>query len=103
MMAGYGGVRRSNILGSMTNANAITTSGTVSLDSDYSLLRMIASRMRLTEVATLPFQHIHCHKLNDEKVAVFIAQRGEAVTLEDDYSLFPSDALITKLRLLEGK
>jgi hypothetical protein len=33
-------------------------------------------------------------------VVLFIIQNGDPVILEDEFSLFPSDALVTKLRLL---
>jgi hypothetical protein len=42
------------------------------------------------------------HKLNDEAAVVFIIHRGKAIMIEDDLQLYPSDALVTQLRLLEA-
>jgi hypothetical protein len=49
-----------------------------------------------------PFAHLSIHQLTEHTVVLFIAVRGEAVVLEDDANLFPSDALVTKLRLLQN-
>lgn len=40
------------------------------------------------------------HKLTDEKIVVFVCNDGKYVTLEDDADLFPSDALVTQIRML---
>jgi hypothetical protein len=48
------------------------------------------------------FSFIAAHKLNNEKVAVFVVRKGEPVTIIDDWALYPSDALLTQLRLLEN-
>ena len=50
-----------------------------------------------------PFQFIEAVRTNDNsKVYIFVLTRdGKPVTLEDDSPLFPSDQLITQLRLLE--
>lgn len=63
-------------------------------------MRAIAMRLRVAEGMKLPFQHINTAWAG-EKVFVFVVQRGEAVVLTDDSNLFPSDTLITQLRLLE--
>jgi hypothetical protein len=48
-----------------------------------------------------PFQHMDAFV--DEHVAVvFIIHNNKPVTIEDDVYLFPSDSLITQLRLLIG-
>lgn len=51
---------------------------------------------------TIPFREMHCAKLNDEKAVVFIVHGETPLQIEDDLHLFPSDALITSLRLLIG-
>lgn len=61
-----------------------------------SLLRM---RMRVSNGESLPFEDL-MHSVSGEKVYVFVVQNGQAVTLEDTISLFPSDTLITQLGLL---
>lgn len=47
------------------------------------------------------FEFIRVHKANEDKYYVFVVQGGAAVTLEDN-ALFPSDTLITQLRLIQG-
>lgn len=39
-------------------------------------------------------------KLSPDKVAVFLVHGDQHYTLEDDYRIFPSDALITQIRLI---
>lgn len=63
---------------------------------------MIASRMRWPEVMHPPFDYIDAYRVDDDKYYVFVVQNKQAVVLEDG-SLFPSDALITQLRLLAEK
>jgi hypothetical protein len=63
--------------------------------------RMLAMRMRWVDGNVLPLQHISIHVT--EKVAfVFVVQNDKAVTLEDDPNMFPSDQLITQLRIIQG-
>ncbi len=62
-----------------------------------SLNDMIGFRMRWH--GPTPFRHLNAVRDN-ETVFVFIIHDGKSVTLEDAYDMFPSDALITKLRLL---
>jgi hypothetical protein len=58
--------------------------------------------MRLRSAKSSFFQHWHMHRTdNGEKVIILIVDDNKHVTLEDEWPLFPSDALITKLRLLE--
>jgi hypothetical protein len=68
-------------------------------DDPIELRKMLAMRMR----GRLPFAHVYCQLVNPEgKIVVFLIVNNEPVTLEDNFDLFPSDALITKLRLLAG-
>lgn len=46
-----------------------------------------------------PFEHMAVH-LGNGKAFVFIVSNGEAVTLTDEPGIFPSDALITQVRML---
>lgn len=64
------------------------------------LLDLIAMRLRLEDSDALPFDFITAHQIDKERAVVFLVHGGEAQTIEDDGNLFPSDALITKLRLL---
>ena len=66
------------------------------------LLRAIAQRLRVPEGEMVGgFEMIYAHK-SGEKVFVFVVDDGKAVTLEDDWTLFPSDRLVTQLRMLKG-
>lgn len=61
------------------------------------LYDMIASRMRWKES---PFAYIHCRELGEDTVAVIVETSDDIVVLKDDATLFPSDTLITQLRIL---
>lgn len=61
-------------------------------------LMMIATRLRVS-LHNFPFQKIATFE-NGEKVVVFVIAGGQPVVLEDDASLFPSDTLVSQLRLL---
>lgn len=61
-------------------------------------------RMRLRSKPESYFEHWHFHKTlrkGDELVIGLIIQDGMVTVLEDAWALFPSDQLITQLRLLE--
>lgn len=47
-----------------------------------------------------PFDHVSLHRGKD-KVFVFVVVDGQSVTIEDELSMFPSDSLVTKLRMLK--
>lgn len=48
------------------------------------------------------FEYCEPRKLNEDKAVVFVIHDGKALAVEDDLNLFPSDALVTQLRLLQG-
>jgi hypothetical protein len=60
------------------------------------ILRM---RLRIEEGATHPLEYITTHA-TDDVVYVFVVQKGQAIVLEDAPGMFPSDELVTRLRLL---
>jgi len=66
---------------------------------------MIFMRMRGngTSMGDYPkrFDYIATHRITAEKVAVFVCNNGSYVVLEDNTDLFPSDTLITQLRMLQ--
>ncbi len=62
--------------------------------------RMIGMRLRVPEGAMFPFGALETHYAG-EKVFVFVVVDAKPVVLEDESSLFPSDALITQLRLIQ--
>lgn len=47
------------------------------------------------------FQHMAVHQAGDKIFVWVITKEGEAITLEDEAGIFPSDAMVTKLHLLE--
>jgi hypothetical protein len=49
-----------------------------------------------------PFDHISIHR-NDTTVFVFVVTDKKPITIEDDVSMFPSDSLVTRLRMLIDK
>jgi hypothetical protein len=64
---------------------------------------MIATRLGVRQGEMCPFQFINAHRIDDDKVVVFIVHGNEPLVLTDDGKLFPSDGLITQLRLLITK
>lgn len=46
-----------------------------------------------------PFPHMSIHK-QDDKVLVWVVTKEGNLVIEDDAAMYPSDALVTKLRLL---
>ena len=80
-------------------SNAVLNGGT---NGPYGLLTgMIYMRLHLA-MHERPFQFLECYRDNSERVHVFIVQDDRPVTLIDEWGLFPSDMLITQLRLLIG-
>ena len=69
--------------------------------STEALLRMLAMRMRWDTGVSTGLEFISAHKGN-ELVFIFLVREGQPMILEDDANMFPSDALITKLRLMVG-
>lgn len=72
----------------------------VNLPFEPDLLGMIRSRFRLSPGEALPFDHIYCVKKKNDVVLVLVVNGDQHVILEDGYELFPSDGLVTSLRLL---
>lgn len=73
-------------------------------NASYSPMKMVAMRMRWANeyFPPKPFDHVHAVRV-EEEVFVFAVVRGEALTIREQWPLFPSDALVTQLRLLEEK
>jgi hypothetical protein len=67
------------------------------------LVGMIAMRMRWKNGEAYPFHHLTAVQREDEVFVIVIGETAEPVILKDSASLFPCDALITSLRLLEEK
>jgi hypothetical protein len=63
-------------------------------------LAMISMRLRRpSSLIPQEFEDLHT-VLSKDKVFVLIVTKGELVSLVDDASMFPSDTLITQIRLL---
>lgn len=84
-------------------APSVTTGPThpITVATSDKLCNMVLMRLRIPQGASLPMQFMAAHETND-KVFVFMVHKGDAALIEDDSMMFPSDALITKLRLLLG-
>lgn len=66
----------------------------------WSLYVKLAMRLNLPEGETFGFDNLNiCEAPN--KVFVFIVMGDDAVILEDEPSMFPSDRLVAKIRLLQ--
>lgn len=70
------------------------------LESENYRQRLLYMRLRIPEGSKHPYEYLSSH-LSGDKVYVFVVQDGQAVTLEDAATMFPSDQLITQLRLLD--
>lgn len=72
----------------------------------YSFEAMLAMRMRWgfpPENTWAPgFSHVAIHKSGDTILVWVVSRNGGSVVLEDESSLFPSDALVTKLNLMSS-
>ncbi len=53
------------------------------------------------QLLSVNFQKFVVHEISRDRYVVFLVLKGEPMMIEDD-ALFPSDALITKLRLMVG-
>lgn len=72
------------------------------------LLQQLAVRLRLPDASRMPFRFVNAHRVNDDRVIVFLVTENHAgvvtpLVIEDDGNLYPSDALVTQLRLLIEK
>lgn len=73
----------------------------MSMLSEDKAYQLMAMRLRVPEGNRFPADHLSLH-VTDKKAFVFLVNKGQATTLEDDPDLFPSDQLITQIRLLIG-
>jgi len=68
----------------------------------WRLLRMVHMRMRWADGEMAPFAM--CAVQDRDRVHLFCVKAGqEPIVITEDFGLFPSDTLITQLRLIEGK
>jgi hypothetical protein len=70
----------------------------------YSLENMMAMRMRWGQMGgewAVGFAHMAMHEAGDVVHVWIISHDGQSVVLQDEAGLFPSDTLITKIRLMQ--
>jgi glutamate synthase domain-containing protein 1 len=72
------------------------------VDPAQELLRMLGMRLRVKAAETFGFEYITAHQIDETKVVLFIVHNKQPVVLEDDGALFPSDQLVSQLRLMLG-
>lgn len=70
--------------------------------SHHQLSDMVNSRFAMKDDLLSKATYSYFHHLTDDKITIFIVYNEQPSILDDDANLFPSDALITKLRLLLG-
>lgn len=70
-----------------------------SIEDAFHRRKMITMRLHMPEGADLALDHLST-ALGDDVVFVFVVQNNKPVVLEDEKGLFPSDVLVTQLRLL---
>lgn len=70
--------------------------------TNHDLLGMLKMRLRIPSNKSLPFQFINAFEIDKEHVAVFIVHNNTPAMFTDEGGLYPSDKLVTQLRLLLG-
>ena len=88
------------ISSSMLGKAVYTNSTTNWIEDDFGRMRALGMRLHVTDGDSLPFDSIHT-SLTKEHVFVFVVANDEPVVLKDERGLFPSDTLITQLRLIQ--
>lgn len=94
-------INQSDLLRQMKEAYEVasaTQRTPTDINSAPDRIAMIASRLRCT-VQDFPFRKFASF-VESEKVHIFIVLPAGPTVLEDDVGLFPSDTLVTQLRLL---
>lgn len=75
------------------------TEDIAAIESNHWRRQAIAHRLQLQNGGRLPFDGLET-LLGDDVVYIMIVSNGKGVMLEDERGLFPSDTLLTQLRLL---
>ena len=68
--------------------------------AEVNLQKMLASRFGWDIDGLCPFKRVVPYKVTDEQVVVFVVAGDEAVLFHDEAALYPSDALMTQMRIL---
>lgn len=61
---------------------------------------MIGMRLRFVENSSMPFRHLSAYWNDNVACVMVVTNSGKPVMLEDDPGLFPSDTLITQLKMI---
>ena len=69
--------------------------------ADGNLDAMLTYRMGWN-IKACPFRRVLPQLVTDQKLVVFVVTKTDALIIEDDPNLYPSDTLVTQLRLLEA-
>jgi len=70
-------------------------------ESIHDPAKLLLLRLRCDSISADLIQDIHI-SVGDTKTFLFMVRNGEATVLEDATAFFPSDKIITSLRLLLG-
>lgn len=98
----YGSIQSPNVMSHSHKINPKALSqGNIRAAFNPAPEDMIAMRLRVPHGAVLGFEFLKCY-VTPEHAFVFIVHNGQECTIKDDPNLFPSDGLITQLRLLIG-
>ena len=65
----------------------------------YTAKQMVCMRLHVADFDQIPFDFLECH-IGESEVIIFLVVNGDPVFIRDDRTMFPSDALVTKLNLL---
>lgn len=69
--------------------------------TDGNLVSMLQSRMGWNiRTPKCPYRDVRCYELADS-VAIILVAENEVYNIDDDKGLFPSDALVTKIRIMD--
>ncbi|MGE0677823.1 hypothetical protein [Pseudolabrys sp.] len=85
---------------SLVGAAMMATKAEPVHESEEELLDVIARRLRQTASSNMGFDYVGAHKSGDT-VNVFVVVGGQPTILQDGWDLFPSDQLVTQIRLLK--
>ena len=89
-----------SLTGTLTAGPGISPKDSDPIFSREGRLAMLQSRLRTKCVIDMGFDHLDTAYAGD-KIFVWLIVKGEPVTLTDEADMFPSDTLITQMRLLK--
>lgn len=75
---------------------------TSSRPNEMDPMQLLYGRLRIRMGEQIPAKHVSLYVSGEQAVVFLVANDGKVAVLEDDPALFPSDKLITEIRLLTG-